>query len=451
MKTTHHHTDLLSRFEKHIETNQLFSKKDHLFLACSGGIDSVVLVHLLHQLNHHVTILHCNFQLRGKESVRDQQFVVSLAASLNIECIHTSFDTKAAMHNLKAGVQETARKLRYDWFNEVIAKKESDKEKNYLLTAHQLDDQLETVAFNFLRGTGIAGLHGMKAKEGKLIRPLLFATRQEILEYAKYHKLTWVEDSSNQESDYSRNHFRHQVFPSIEKIIPTYQQNLANNIKRLGEVELLYEQQIASIKKKIIEKIGNAFAIPVNKLKALQPLDTIVYELFVEFGFHSTQIDEIKKLLSSATGSYIQSSTHRVLKNRAWLLIESMNEKSSGVYIIESNDAEVVFGNRSLEVFKKQGNQPNKLSEEAWLDADLVQFPLVLRPWKKGDYFYPLGMKKKKKISKFLIDLKCSLSEKEQQYVVESNNKILWVVGKRIDERFKVTATTSQMIKLALK
>ncbi len=451
MSTTHHHTNLLARFQAHIDTNELFSKKDQLFVACSGGIDSVVLVHLLHQLHHQFTVLHCNFQLRGEESVRDQQFVLSLASSLNIECIYTSFDTKAAMQALKTGVQETARKLRYDWFNEVIAEKESQGKKKYILTAHQMDDQLETVAFNFFRGTGIAGLHGMKPKEGNLIRPLLFAMRSEIMEFAKQHNLSWVEDSSNQEADYSRNHIRHHVFPSIEKIIPSYKQNLANTIKRLGEVEMLYQQQIATSKKKIVEKRGTTFAIAVNKLKSLQPLDTIVYELFVDFGFHSTQIDEIKKLLVSATGSYIQSSSHRVLKNRAWLLIEPLHEKSSGVYIVESDDEEVVFGNHSLQLYKKPGNQLSKISEEAWLDAELVQFPLVLRPWKKGDYFYPLGMKKKKKISKFLIDLKCSLSDKEQQYVVESNNKILWVVGKRIDERFKVTSTTTQMIRLALK
>ena len=297
MKTALNDKNLLEFFKQCVESNKLFSKEQHLLVACSGGVDSVVLVHLLNSLGYRITILHCNFQLRGEESMRDEIFVQQLATSLNIDCEIKHFDTEEAMKGMKKGVQETARILRYTWFQEQLDQYASMGDHPLLLTAHHLDDQCETIAFNFFRGTGIAGLTGMNIKEGRIVRPLLFASRAQIMSYASEHTLIWVDDSSNTKSVYARNQFRNEVFPAIEKVIPSFKQNLAHNIKRFQEVEQVYRQQISLIKKNFIEQRGDACAIPVNKLKAATPLDSIIFEIFSDFGFTSSQIEELKKQL----------------------------------------------------------------------------------------------------------------------------------------------------------
>lgn len=452
MKTALNDTNLLQLLKQCVESNKLFSKEHHLLVACSGGVDSVVLVHLLNSLGYRITILHCNFQLRGDESKRDEIFVRQLSSSLNLDCKIKHFDTEEAMKGMKKGVQETARVLRYTWFQEQLDQYATMGDHPFLLTAHHLDDQCETIAFNFFRGTGIAGLTGMNLKDRNIVRPLLFASKAQILSYASEHKFIWVDDSSNKESVYARNQLRNEVFPAIEKVIPSFKQNLAHNIKRFQEVELIYRQQISLIKKKFIEKKGDAYAIPVNKLKAAAPLDSIVFEIFSDYGFTSSQIEEFKKLLIADSGSYIESDTHRVLKNRDWLIIDPIQEVLSEVFLVEKDDASISFGSHQLEISLHENCQsPSSSMNEAWLDTKRISFPLVIRTWKKGDYFYPLGMKKKKKVSKFLIDQKLSKTEKEKQFVIESNKKIVWVVGKRIDDRFKILPTTKNIIKLKLK
>ena len=449
MKNSSHTKDLFFRFKDYIESQKLFTQQHHLLVACSGGIDSVVLVHLLHELHYDCSILHCNFQLRGEESNRDQSFVVQLAGQLSIPCHVITFDTEKVMKAWGKGVQETARILRYNWFDEQVNLHAANGKQPLLLTAHHQDDQLETVVFNFFRGTGIAGLTGMNTKDGYLVRPLLFASRDEIVAYAIDKKLSWVEDSSNKETNYARNQLRHDVFPLVEKAVPSFRQNLSNNIKRFQETEMLFKQQIALIQKRIVEKRETGFAIAVNKIKHLVPLDTIVYEIFSSFGFTAAQTGELKKLFSAHTGSFMQSPTHRVLKNREWLLIDPLHEISSKVYLIEKDQSSVSIGEKSIQI--STHSNPSSLStaeNEAWLDASKLEFPLLVRPWKNGDYFYPLGMKKKKKISKFLIDQKLSKTEKESQYVIESAKKIIWVVGRRIDDRFKVLPHSKEILQL---
>lgn len=449
MKNSSHTKDLSFRFKDFIESQKLFTQQHHLLVACSGGIDSVVLVHLLHELQYDCSILHCNFQLRGKESNRDQAFVVQLADQLSIPCHVNTFDTEKVMNEWGKGVQETARILRYNWFDEQVNLHAANGKQPLLLTAHHQDDQLETVVFNFFRGTGIAGLTGMNTKDGCLVRPLLFASRNEIESYAIDKKLSWVEDSSNKETIYARNQLRHDVFPLLEKAVPSFKQNLSNNIKRFQETEMLFKQQIALIQKRVVEKRDKGYAIAVNKIKHLVPLDTIVYEIFSPFGFTSAQTGELKKLFIAHTGSFMQSPTHRVLKNRDWLLIDPLHEISSSVYVIEKDQSSVSVGDKTICIsMHENSSMLSAAANEAWLDASKLEFPLLVRPWKNGDYFYPLGMKKKKKISKFLIDQKLSKTEKESQYVIESAKKIVWVVGRRIDERFKVLPHSKEILQL---
>jgi tRNA(Ile)-lysidine synthase len=353
------------------------------------------------------------------------------------------------MNEWGKGVQETARILRYNWFDEQVNLHAANGKQPLLLTAHHQDDQLETVVFNFFRGTGIAGLTGMNTKDGCLVRPLLFASRNEIESYAIDKKLSWVEDSSNKETIYARNQLRHDVFPLLEKAVPSFKQNLSNNIKRFQETEMLFKQQIALIQKRVVEKRDKGYAIAVNKIKHLVPLDTIVYEIFSPFGFTAAQTGELKKLFIAHTGSFMQSPTHRVLKNRDWLLIDPLHEISSSVYVIEKDQSSVSVVDKTICIsMHENSSMLSAAANEAWLDASKLEFPLLVRPWKNGDYFYPLGMKKKKKISKFLIDQKLSKTEKESQYVIESAKKIIWVVGRRIDDRFKVLPHSKEILQL---
>lgn len=443
---------LLRRFKDHISENGLWQQGDFLFLACSGGADSVVLAHLLHQMNQPFQILHCNFNLRGDESKRDEDFVRALAVDLGVECLVKSFDTEVSMQLMGKGVQETARKLRYDWFNAVILAQKNLHPSSFLLTAHHADDQVETLAMHFFRGTGIAGLHGIKQKTGKLVRPLLFAARKEILAYAEAHDIAWVDDSSNQEDNYTRNHFRHMVIPQVEKVFPSVRENLLDNAKRFSEMEIIYNNQVQKIKSGLIEQKGKSVAIPVNKLKALVPLDTIMFEVFRDFGFTSHQVPEIKKLFTAISGKSFSSSTHRVLRNRDWLLIDPIEEKEHGIIVVEQDMAAAFFNGKELSFTAISGKQMvDSNPGHAWIDLTHIKFPLIIRPWRAGDYFYPLGMKKKKKIARFLTDLKLSLSEKENQWVIESDKKIIWVIGRRIDDRVKICPTSKQAMLIRLK
>lgn len=329
------------RFQDHVNSNRLWNERDLLLLACSGGVDSVVLAALLHKMHQHVEILHCNFNLRGEESKRDEDFVRSLAQSMGLPCHVQSFDTQAAIKTMGKGVQEVARILRYEWFGKVMISKKEANKNTYLLTAHHADDQVETIAMNFFRGTGMAGMHGMQMKVGNLIRPLLFAKRAEILAFAESNDIAWMDDSSNVEDNYTRNHFRHHVIPEVEKIFPAVTQNLLDNAKRFSEMEIIYTKQIEKIKSGLMVKQGQSLAIPVNKLKSMSPVDTIMFEVFRDFGFSAHQVPEIKKLFDAISGKSVSSTTHRVLRNRNWLLIDAIEEKTHEIIVIEEGDESV--------------------------------------------------------------------------------------------------------------
>ena len=445
-------TGLQLRFQDHASSNSLWQEGDMLFLACSGGIDSVVLATLLHRMNKSFEILHCNFNLRREESKRDEDFVRALAQSMGIPCHVQSFDTHAAIKTMGKGVQEVARILRYEWFDKMMEVQKKTNKNTYLLTAHHADDQVETIAMNFFRGTGIAGLHGIQLKAGNLIRPLLFATKAEILDFAQSNAIAWVDDSSNMHDNYTRNHFRHNIIPQVEKIFPSVAQNLLDNAKRFSEMEIIYKKQIEKIKAGLIEKQGQSMAIAVNKMISMSPIDTIMFEVFRDFGFSAQQIPEIKKLFDAISGKSVSSSTHRVLRNRNWLLIDSIEEKTHEVIVIEEDVESVSFNNSLLQIKKYGGNRlPDEDADCAWIDMQAIVFPLILRPWKPGDYFYPLGMRKKKKVAKLLTDLKLSLAEKENQWVIESDKKIIWVIGRRIDDRVKIKASTNKILSISLK
>ncbi|NOT51266.1 MAG: tRNA lysidine(34) synthetase TilS [Chitinophagaceae bacterium] len=440
--------NLLQQFKDHIKANDLFSPKDKLLLAVSGGVDSVGLCELCKQAGYDFVIAHCNFMLRGGESKRDEQFVRSLSDKYNVPVYARSFSTEEYAEENKLSIQEAARKIRYEYFDILI----KDDIARYLLTAHHADDNIETLLMNFLRGTGLRGLTGIPAKNGYIRRPLLPFSKEELISFAKENELEFVEDSSNQSSKYTRNFFRNELIPAIEKVYPQVKENLLNNIGRFSEAEQLCRQSIDLHKKNLIEQKGNEFHIPVLKLKQAMPLRSIIYEIISDFNFTANQTSEVIGLLDSETGKYVASSTHRVIRNRNWLIISPLELTASSNIVIEEGIGNVQYamGNLQLAVMDVKDCQLPTANSAACLDLTTISFPLLLRKWKQGDYFYPLGMKKKKKLARFFIDNKFSTPQKENAWVIESDKKIVWVVGHRIDDRCKVTDKTKKTLRLSL-
>ena len=449
--------NLSAKFGQFIQQGNLFQKADGLLLAVSGGVDSVVLCELCHLAGYRFVIAHCNFQLRGEESNRDEAFVAQLALNYKVPFFVQKFDTYTIAKSLKKSIEETARELRYQWFQQLLIQSQSNTlnpdSLKYILTAHHADDNIETVLMNFCRGTGIKGLRGILPKQGKIIRPLLFAKRLELEAFAANNQLAYVTDSTNAINDYTRNFFRNSIIPQVSEKYPEVKENVLKNIQRFTGVEILYQQAIALHKKKLMEQKGNEVHIPVLKLLKTIPLPTVLYEIIKEFGFTALQTEDVVSLLQSDTGKYIQSATHRIIKNRNWLIITPLKNELSINILVEQSDKKIVFEQGEITLQLKPVAQHHLQTDPcmAQLDASHIKFPLLLRKWKTGDYFYPLGMDKKKKVSRFLIDQKCSLTQKELVWVLEMDKKILWILGMRIDNRFKITPGTKSILSLTFK
>lgn len=446
MKLNNFASMLASRFIKNIREHNLFHSSDLLLLAVSGGVDSVALCELCHQSGFRFQIAHVNFQLRGEESNSDEIFVRSIADKYQVPIHVRRFDTEGFSRLNKLSIQVAARELRYGWFRELL-----EEGAHCLLTAHHADDNIETVLMNFFRGTGISGLRGIQPKNEKIIRPLLPFTKDEIIDFAKVNHLVWREDSSNATEKYSRNYFRNAVIPMVNKIYPEVERNLTGNIRRFAEIEILYNQAIDMHKCRLMEQRGNEIHIPVLKLKKSEPLNTIVYEIIRHFHFTASQVNDVTHLLDAGQGKFVESATHRIFRNRNWLIISPNDTVEADNIVIGEKDGSVRFVNGVIEM-KITGNtglQDN--SSIALLDTRMIKYPLILRKWKPGDYFYPLGMKKKKKVARFLIDRKLSPPAKKGVWVIESGKRICWIVNMRIDERFKINANTSSVLELSLK
>ena len=456
--------NLVDRFKLYVTKSNLFSPKDKLLLAVSGGVDSVVLCELCKQAGFDFEIAHCNFQLRGEESERDEKFVRQLAEKYKVEVKVKRFETEKFAEENKMSIQEAARSLRYEWFDVLVQSSEfgvrsQDPElptpdsrlRTFLLTAHHADDNAETVLMNFCRGTGLHGLTGIPVSYGNIKRPLLIFTKNELIQFAKANNLDFVEDSSNSSSKYTRNLFRNEIIPAISKVYPQVTDNLHDNINRFKEIEKLYKIAVGDIKKKLVKEKGNEWHIPVKQLMGYNNR-ALIYEIISDFGFSEKQIEEVSKLSGSDSGKYIDSPTsnYRIIKHRHWFIISSVQSAEAGIIIIEKEDRDIIFQEGKIEIESLQTSnfKPQTSNNIALLDSKEISYPLILRKWKTGDYFYPLGMKKKKKLSRFFIDQKFSKTEKEKVWVIEMNKKIIWVVGKRIDERFKITEKTSAVLKI---
>lgn len=448
--------DLFQSFIKHWKQTFPQFQQDNslLLLAVSGGLDSVVMTHLLAKMGFSCYVLHVNFQLRGAESERDENFVRALAKAASMQIFVEKFDT-VEYANLKGmGIQEAARALRYQWFE--TKRKEWELQfpnKNViLLTAHHANDNVETVLMNFFRGTGIQGLRGISPfqKERYLLRPLLPFKKEALTVFAKENNLAFVEDSSNESNKYTRNFLRNQILPQLEEQFPQVKENLLQNIERMKEVAAIYQIAIADRLGELMEWKGEECQVSILKLKKTAQLNTVIWELIRPFGFTVQQIPEFIKLMDAPNGSSLNSSTHQIIRNRKWVLLAKLQRQENSFVVIESSDAAVEFAGGQLHCASIKAPfvlDANPL--KVLVDAKQLCFPLLLRKPKTGDYFYPLGMQKKKKLNRFFIDQKLSKTQKEAVWILESNQRIIWVLGMRIDNRFKCEPTTSTALQLS--
>ena len=436
---------MIHAFKKHIETHFPYLKNTKLLLAISGGRDSVALAYLLDALSYDFTLAHVNFNLRGNASDTDETFVKDLAKALDVTCLVKYFDTNHYAKEKGISIQMAARDLRYDWFETLISKNNFD----YILTAHHLDDTLETFLINLTRGTGLKGLTGIPANTKNIVRPLLAFSRDEITNYCKKNNITWREDQSNSETKYTRNKLRHEVIPVLKTINPNLLQSFQQTIKHLQGSEQIVSNTLENIKNNRSLYIVNAdgsIALHIVNWLALKNYKALLFELLQPYGF--TAWDDIFLLLEAQSGRVIYSKNYRLIKDRAYLLLvknETLNTDK-----ISINDTDTRVANFQLETVSDSAKSTISSSNEVLIDKDLLKFPLEVRNWQKGDYFYPLGMQGKKKISKFFKDEKLSLPEKEQTKLLVSENNIVWVVGKRLDNRYKVTSKTKNILKITL-
>ena len=447
--------NLLQRFQEFIKHQSLFHPKDKLLLAVSGGVDSVVLCELCRQSGYDFIIAHCNFQLRGQESDRDEEFVRNLGKKYGVKTLVKKFETENYAEQKKISIQEAARDLRYRWFDELINEKPKSEIRNpkFILTAHHADDNIETLLMNFCRGTGLYGLEGIPVASLRIRRPLLIFWKEELIEFAKKNKLEFVEDSSNLSSKYTRNLFRNEIIPLISKVYPQVKENLQDNISRFKEITKLYSISVNEFKKKFLKGKGDEIHVPVKQLMAYGNR-ALIYEVISDFGFTEKHIDEVIKLAESESGKFIQSpdTSVRIIKFRNWFIISRPKLQEATTFIIEAETKQLQIQNAQLKIEGESITVGYRLPTAdyiACLDAKEITFPLILRKWKEGDYFYPLGMKKKKKLARFFIDQKLSKTDREKIWVLEMNKKIIWVVGLRIDDRFKITDKTKKILKLS--
>lgn len=434
---------MLIKFQHHIEQNFSQLKDNKLLLAVSGGIDSMVLLDLFYKLRFDICVVHCNFQLRGKESDEDEMLVREICQDRYIPYFIETFDTLEFAKENKLSIQLAARKLRYDWFQEIISLG-----FDYVLTAHHLDDNVETFLINFIRGTGLEGLTGIPAQNGNIVRPLLPFSREEIENYAKANNIQWREDSSNATDKYFRNKLRHDIVPILKELNTGFLDSFQNTLHHLQQAESLVNDDSKLVYDKVVDEKDNRLEIHLKPLLEFQNYKAYLYQWLKQYGFSAW--NDINVLVEAQSGKQVFSETHLLLKDREKLILSERNPTdNSAVFIIESIESKV---NIPLKLrFCKVVNIFETHSNCIFVDENKLKFPLTIRKWKEGDYFYPSGMNGKKKLSKYFKDEKYSLLDKENQWLLCSEDQIVWVIGKRADNRYIAHETTQQLLKIELK
>jgi tRNA(Ile)-lysidine synthase len=438
-----------NRFINFIRENNLTTPDDSILLGVSGGIDSMVMLHLFLKSGFKIAVAHCNFGLRADESDGDEQFVKYYCLMNGIAFHSIKFDTNEYALENKLSIQVAARELRYAYFEEIC------KEYKYtkVAIAHNLNDTAETVLINLCRGTGIKGVAGIKVINGNIIRPLLFATRTEIEDFAKSHDVKYREDSSNSTTKYKRNFMRHKIIPELRYLNPSVDRAIADTASHLQEAVWLVEEQLGRIREVVISKKGEDILFSIGALKKERSARFFLVEELNQFGFSPSMASAVVELLNAEPGRRVESSTHTLYKDREFLILTSKKVKDDTEILI-SEGTKSISGSVKLKVEILGGDSDFMIEKDpdiALLDYSKLKFPLTLRVWQTGDKFIPFGMSGYKKISDFLVDIKVPMHQKNNVYVIVSGDDIVWVVGYRIDNRFRIQEQTKNIIKLSLK
>lgn len=441
---------MLQKFQQFIKKENLFAVSDKILLAVSGGIDSVVLCELFSQAGLSFAIAHCNFQLRGEESGKDAEFVKSLSEKYGVEFYETVFETKKYVETHKVSIQMAARDLRYNWFKEVS----ESHNFQYIATGHHFDDNIETLLLNLTRGTGIRGLRGILPKSNKIIRPILWASRNEIADFCEKNDLTFREDASNKETKYKRNKIRHELIPLLEQLNPNVKEVFQREIGRFKQLEILLDTNLQKVKEAVVSSKNDVISIDLELLKTFHPTPLFLYEILSEYGFTESETENILEEHHTFSGKQFFSSTHRIVLNRNHLLISKKVETNLSEEIFEVPES-ADFIEKPLRlrfsIIRKESDFQIFLSKNiALLDYHLLQFPLSIRKWQHGDFFFPMGMRGKKKISDFFASNHFSALDKENTFLLFSGNNLVWVMGHRIDNCFKITNKTQKILKIEI-
>ena len=411
-------------------------------LAVSGGRDSVALAHLFTSCNLQFDIAHCNFHLRGEESNKEMLFVQKLPFLTTQKVFVKEFDTLNIQQKSRKSIEMVARELRYKWFEEI------GKTYDYIVTAHHANDNAETVIMNILRGTGLRGMCGIPPKNGKIIRPLLRLLGSSIEKYLQEHKIEFCVDSSNFEEQFLRNKIRHYIIPELEKISPNCIEAFSKNSNLFLQQAQFFDKQIQQYKNQLVNKYENKTTIAIGRLKNIENQSLVLYEIVNPFGFNAEDVENILKSMDSHSGKIFFSATHILIKDREQFIIEKKKKSDEPEIIIHSIDEFEKYGF----TIEKKLYDPNfkivKSSNIIYVDEQKINFPLTIRGWKQGDYFYPFGMKTKKKVSNFFTDLKIDLLEKQKVRLLCSQNQIVWIINYRADNRFRINGNTIYYYKI---
>jgi len=430
------------QIQQYIIQHQLLSGEKPVVVGISGGADSVALLHILVSLGYKCIAAHCNFNLRGDESFRDEQFTIDFTQRLQVPLCKISFETNKYAQENRLSVEMAARELRYRWFEELLNTYDADA----VAVAHHRDDSVETLLINLTRGSGLTGLTGIKPKNGNVVRPLLCVSREDIYTYIEKNGLEYVTDSSNSSDIYTRNFIRLKVIPLLEEINPSVKASLARTANHLYDASLIYNHSIEEARKVITQ--NNRLSI--SALLSFPAPATILYEMLKPYGFSRTVCESIFTVLEKDSGKIFYSSTHRLLKDRSDLLIDVLSGEESKAYLInlEDDNVDLPVELKPEIVVIKEDYQIEKDRKFAYFDFDKLSFPLVLRHWQEGDWFVPFGMKGKKKISDYFSDKKFSLFDKEKTWLLCSGQDVIWIVGERTDNRYRIEKTTKRVLKL---
>jgi tRNA(Ile)-lysidine synthase len=438
----------LKQFQDFINQHELFARDNKILLAISGGKDSVLMLHMFKAIGVNIGVAHCNFNLRGDEAQRDENFVKMLSASLDVPFYLTHFDTKKYAAENKISTQMAARDLRYQWFEEIRVKYGYD----LVASAHHQNDTVETMLINLTRGTGISGLHGILPKRQHLIRPLLFLNRNEIDEIIDKNHLDFVEDSSNQSTHYTRNKIRLGVIPKLKEINPDLEKTFTENAVRFAEVEAFLNTEVEKLATKILQKKDDGIYIAMDEIVKLNPQRLLFFELLKPYGFTESVVQEILSHLNSLSGTHFFSSTHQAIINRDYLVIAEKNVDSIFNQFIHPSTQNILFGKDEIALSFSSEIKFEVDHYKAFVNADKLIFPLIVRNWQNGDKFIPLGMRQPKKVSDYFIDEKVPIHLKATTPIlINGNGDIVWIVGMRQDNRYKLTAATKKVAIFELK